>query len=388
MQWNNIRANFSDSNQLMGIAANQVNQGVTTATDTLTTTAELFRQAEQDKLAELERRHRMLIADKTLELENEKLAETERVNNSTIDLNNANVNQIKHKIVNDDDKTAAELKVKDAEANAKNAQAGELNALSRLYSAQTSNVNASINIANEKWELNKGLLEEQKKDKVSNRELKIQKQQYDKLKSNGSPAWVIKKDGETTIMEMVSGKVWYNGEMMDEDRYKTLVNVNNAKKITEANEAVYKIINKYLGTDPEKFDKVVKNNDSFFSKGLEGDNYYINSRTYKSVIGTLTSKFKGDTQGIKRMVDNGLIYDPNTGGVGVPKRYVTKKGNFVSTIHRDAFLVEAYMKARGGDLKDSTTKYIYLNDGLNALGIKNTSERKSILNILNKRPGG
>jgi len=387
MQWNNIRANFSDSNQLMGIAANQVNQGVTTATDTLTTTAELFRQAEQDKLAELERRHRMLIADKTLELENEKLAETERVNDSTIDLNNANVNQIKHKIVNDDNKTAAELKVKDAEANAKKAQAREFNALSGLYSAQTNATNVNAAIAKKRQEDYEKLLKKQEKDEVSNRDLKIQNDLFNKAKSDGSPAFTLKIVDGKPIMEMVPGKVWHNGEMMDEDRYKTLVNVNNAKKITEANEAVYKIINKYLGTDPEKFDKVVKNNDSFFSKGLEGNNYYINNRTYKSIIGTLTSKFKGDTQGIKRMIDNGLIYDPSTGGVGVPKEYVNTKGNFVSTIHRDAFLIASYIKANGGNLKDPTAISKYINNGFTILGIKDKSKRKNILNILTKNPG-
>jgi len=386
MQWNNIRADFSDSNQLRAIAANQVNQGITTATDTLTTTAELFRQAEQDKLAELERRHRMLIADKTLELENEKFAETERVNDSTINLNDANINQIKHKIVNDDNTTAAELKVKDAEANAKNAQAKELNTLSGLYSAQTNKVKTDTDIAKKKQEEYEKLLKKQEEDRILNRDLKRQKQQYDELKSDGSPAWVIRKVDGTTIMEMVPGKVWLNGEMIDKDAYKTEVNLNTTKKIAKANEDAFNIINKDIGVDPKTIDKAVNHNNDFFNKGLgKGDNYYINSKAYKNVIGTLTSKFKGDIQNIKLIVTNGLVYDPDTGGVGVPKEYVKTNGNFVSTIHRDAFLVESYVKANGGNLKDPTTKYKYINNGLSVLGIKDKNKRKNILNILNKR---
>jgi len=385
MQWNNIRADFSDSNQLAGIAANQVNQGVTTATDTLTTTAELFRQAEQDKLAELERRHKMLIADKTLELENEKLAETERLNTSAINVNDANIGKIamenkltgvkvdktNAEITNDKNKTIAEIKEKEA--------------LAKYYKAQAGKTSTSTSIAKEEWGLKKGLLEEKRKAIVLNEELKKQKQQYDELKSDGSPAFILKiVDGKLTKIDL-KDKVWFNGGMIDKDVYKTEVNLNNTKKIAKTNEDAFEIISKDIGIDPKTIDKVVNHNNDFFNKGL-GDNYYINSKAYKDVIGTLTSKFKGNIQNIKRMVNNGLVYDPNTGGVGVPKEYVNTKGNFVSTAHRNAFLVESYVKANGSNLKDST-KYMHINNGLNALGIKNTRERKLILDILNKRSG-
>jgi len=321
MEWKNVKADFSDANELMKTSSEQIQKGSKQAVDSITSVADMLRQEKIDKLNELALKHTQYIEDQTLTLDQSKQKD---YHSKTV----ADIHHLATTEANDTAETNAHIALykKQGEAVRMNADA---------------NVKR-VNLEQERLKWQKKQLEQQRKDAIAAKEEKKQNEYNNSLKSPGSVYFTFDKNGNRVNH---SEYVWgLDGKPTLKSVYYTNLNKSNSEKQTKTKNELVKIVSSDLDVDSSKLDAAVNTNKSkWFNKGY-GKQSYINSKTYNDIASTLSVKMKGDINKVKTALSNTLVYDPKTGGMAVPKQFVDNNGNFKSSLARKAFYMKTYYK--------------------------------------------